>query len=348
MVLIRIFCLFVFVALLGARAAEAEVPVRDTLVYKDGDRLQGRVISTSKDFIVFQSDRFGQLTVATSQAVVIKAEVTVPAPVATTPTKPAAPVETVSPKSERAEHERIFRWENFSPALVTAKVREFFGPWHGRLAVSTEVVSDTAERGNLSIESQLKRKWTADEVQLNARYDFSQTSEITTTDMVKLDGSWRHDFPSNRFLQYRPALEWNRASFTADKLTPNDYLLVQQEIGVGLSLLNKPTRKVRAGVSENLFNTWTQSPPKSSTSRTVESVFLESELKLPGGLLLTDRGVYYYSLTSRADGWENRIDLTKKFTETLSTAIRHDTRQGSPDGKAQDYTRLKLLIGLDF
>ena len=66
------------------------------------------------------------------------------------------------------------------------------------------------------------------------------------------------------------------------------------------------------------------------------------------GLLLTDRGVYYYSRSSRRDGWENRVELTKKFTETLSTAIRHELRRGSPDGRAQDYDRLKLLLGLDF
>ena len=64
--------------------------------------------------------------------------------------------------------------------------------------------------------------------------------------------------------------------------------------------------------------------------------------------LLTERGVYYYSFSSRNDGWENRIELTKKFTETFSTAIRHEIRRGSPDGTAQDYTRLKLLLGLDF
>ena len=93
---------------------------------------------------------------------------------------------------------------------------------------------------------------------------------------------------------------------------------------------------------------WTTSEPTSHSSRTAESVFLETELKLPWGLLLTDRGVYYYSISSKADGWENRIELTKRFTETLSTALRHELRRGSPDGKAQDYDRLRLMLGLDF
>jgi len=54
------------------------------------------------------------------------------------------------------------------------------------------------------------------------------------------------------------------------------------------------------------------------------------------------------SIGSSRDGWENRVELSKKFTETFSTAIRHEIRRGSPDGTAQDYTRLKLLLGLDF
>jgi hypothetical protein len=207
-------------------------------------------------------------------------------------------------------------------------------------------VSDTADRTNLSVEMGLKRKWKSDEVQLNGRYDFSQTNELTTTDLVKADGLWRHDFSKNSFAQYRPTLEWNRASFRSG--VPSDYVLLQQEIGAGINLFGTPRRKLRVGLSENLFDVWTVAPPASHNSRTSESVFVETELKLPWGLLLTDRGVYYYSFSSQGNGWENRAELTKKFTETLSTAIRHEVRHGSPDGTAQDYTRLRLLLGLDF
>jgi hypothetical protein len=248
--------------------------------------------------------------------------------------------------AEQAEAERVSRWERFSPALLAARLHEFFGSWHGRLAFSTEAVSDSTDRSTLSVEGRLDRKWTDNEVQLNGRYDFSQTNDITTTDMVKADGLWRHDFNKSSFVQYRPTLEWNRANFKAG--VPADYLLLQQEIGTGFSLLATPARKLRVGVSENLFDVWNTSPPASHGSRTSESAFVETELRLPWGMLLTDRGVYYYSFSSQKDGWENRVELTKKFTETLSTAIRHEIRRGSPDGTAQDYTRLKLLLGLDF
>lgn len=322
----------------AGRAAGSAMPAHDVLVYQDGDRVQGRLIRQEGQMLVFQSDRFGLLQVPADRAVVIKAE------------KPAATVAAATPPekkaAERAEAERVSRWERFSPAVLTAKLRDYFGPWHGRLAFSTEVVSDTADRSNLSLEGRLGRKWRADEVQLNGRYDYSETNALTSTDMVKGDGLWRHDFTQNSFIQYRPTLEWNRANFRAG--VPADYVLFQQEIGTGFTLMAKPSRQLRVGVSENLFDVWNTSPPESHSSRTSESAFVETESRLPWGMLLVERGVYYYSFSSQNEDWENRVELTKKFTETFSTAIRHELRRGSPDGTAQDYTRLKLLLGLDF
>lgn len=339
------------VAVRAAEPAEPGTPVRDVLVYKDGDRVQGRLLRQEDNILVFQSDRFGVLQVPVDRAVVIKAEKPAAPVAATPPVKPVPPAvqewQQEKKAAERADAERAFRWEMFSPAVLAAKLRDYFGPWHGRLAFSTEVVSDTADRSNLSLEGRLDRKWTAGEVQLNGRYDFNQTNDLTTTDTLKADGLWRHDFnKKTSFIQYRPTLEWNRASFKAG--APADYLLLQQEIGTGVSLLATPARKLRVGVSENLFDVWNTSPPESHSSRTSESAFVETESRLPWGMLLTERGVYYYSLSTRNEGWENRVELTKKFTETFSTAIRHELRHGSPDGTAQDYTRLKLLLGLDF
>jgi hypothetical protein len=331
------FIILFVLGLVVGRAAEPAVPARDVLVYKDGDRVQGRLIGRNDGIIVFQSERFGELRVPADKADVVPAKGPAAAPVAATPA--------AVPNGESAAEEAR---ATAGLARLAARLRDGFKPWSGRLAFSTEIVSDTAERSTLSLEGRLSRKWTSDEVQLNGRYDFSQTNDLTTTDMLKADALWRHSFSKQRnsFVQYRPTLEWNRANFRSGR--PADYVLLQQEIGFGISLITKPERKLRMGVSENLFDVWTTSPPASHNSRTVESAFIETELRLPWGLLLTDRGVYYYSFASQDDGWENRIELTKKFTATLSTAIRHETRQGSPDGTAQDYTRLRLLLGLDF
>ena len=330
---------------LGSRAALAEGNGRDILVYKDGDRLQGRLVEKTDKIIVFQSDRFGEVKVLVENAVVIKAEQTVAAAPAKG-VKPAAAGGDKAKAADRAEAERLSALEHLSPAALTAMMRDFFGPWHGRFAFSAEAVSNTADQHNIGGEVRLQRKWGANEVQLNTRYDYSKTNTLTTTDLLKMDGLWRYNIPVNRFVLYRPAAEWNRASFKNG--VPNDYVQLQQELGTGFSLLAGPRRQVRLGVSENLFDIWNTTSDASHTSRTVESGFIETELKLPWRMSLTQRGVYYYSFATGQDGWEDRVELSKKFTETLSTSIRHEIRRYNPNGTTQDYTRLKLLFGLDF
>lgn len=326
------------------RAEDATATTRDALVYKDGDRVQGTLVSRVDGMIVFKSDRFGELRVPAADAVVILAEKPdgVMKPVVAQGIHPATPAK---PRAEIEEEERASLWERFSPSVLTAKVRNFFGPWHGRIQASTEVVSDVAERNNLAVEGHLQRKWERDEVQLNGRFDYAETDDVPTTDLVKAWGQWRHDFNKWRFAQYRPTFEWNRASRRAG--VPNDYVLLQQEIGLGFTLLAKPTRTLRAGVSQNLFDIWNTAPTSDHSSRGVQSIFEEAEWTLPWRMRLSQRGVWY-PVRGQTDGWENRVELNKKLTETLSTSLRHEIRRNNPDGSAQDYTRLKLLFGFDF
>ncbi|MBI5771548.1 MAG: DUF481 domain-containing protein [Verrucomicrobia bacterium] len=336
----------------GLRAAGADAAARDILVYKDGDRIHGRVLRREGDVLVFQADRFGEVRVKAADAVVIKGEPP-PVPARPAPTLAAAPASPrpVTPKPEpksaetHAEEEKLFGWEWFSPSVLTARLREFFGPWHGRLALSSDVVADTAERNSYAVDATMRRKWERDEVQINGRLDYAQTNDVTTTDTIKGTALWRHDFNKRQFAQYRPTLEFNRANRRAG--VPNDYVLLQQEIGSGISLVSTPTRKVRAGVSQNLFDLWNSAPVADHTSRGVQSTFEELELTLPWRMGLTQRGVWY-PVRDRDDGWENRLELNKKLTETLSASLRHEIRRNNPDGTAQDYTRLKLLVGLDF
>ncbi len=337
-------------------AADSSTNARDTLVYKDGDRIMGTVVLKTATEIVFKSDRFGELRVPASDAVIIPAES--PEAARRPPAAPSAvtamPVVTPPPATKRAvaeaaaereEVERMTIWDRFTPGVMTARVRQFFGPWKGRFAFSTEVVSDVAERNNHSIEGRVTRKWEKDELQMTGRFDYAETNDVPTSDMVRTSGSWRHDFNKKWFAQYRPSAEWNRASKRQG--VPNDYLMLQQEVGAGYNIYSTPSRKVRAGVSQNLFDIWNSAPVADHTSRAVQSAFEEVELKLPWQMGLTQRGVWY-PVAGNADGWENRFEVNKKLTETLSTAVRHEIRRNNPDGSAQDYTRLKLMFGFDF
>jgi hypothetical protein len=339
LVLVAVFCL-------APALAKDEVPPadpaaangRDVLIYKDGDKVKGHFVERVGDTIVFKSDRFGELRVLVSEAEVVMVK--------------KAPSAVTAKKKEQVvvqEEDASPIWTRFTPWALTASVRRFFGPWHGRFAFSTELVSDTKDRNTVTVESQLQRKWARDEVQLTGRYDFSRTAGTTTTDMIKAAGSWRHDFPARYFSQYRPTVEWNQAAVSGS--LPSDYVLVQQEIGAGVTALNNPDRKLRMGLSENVFDIWiTETGSEAHSSRLAQSTFIEVEWKLPLRLMLTERGVWYFRspLDGQDTGWENRLELNKKLTETLSAAMRHEVRHNNPDVRVQDYTRLKLLLGLDF
>jgi hypothetical protein len=320
-------------------AVTAPVKV-DVLVYNDGDRIRGRLVDRSVDSWVFVSERFGLLRVPLADAKVILGTPEAAAAIA------RADAAEARLKADEADSGSFLRWSMLSPSSLAQQLRDFFGPWHGRFAFSTSVITNTTETTNDTAEAHLKRKWPKDTVDLNARFDFADSNHVTTTDVLKADASWRHDFPDKLFSIYSPSVEWNRA-FLLDGV-PSDYILLQQEIGVGVSLLAKPNRNLRVGIAENLFDVWQTTPPESHTTSTVESLFLEADMKLPWRMTLTERGVWYYSIASGRDGWENKVDLNKKLTETFTVGIRHETRHNNPDVRVQDYTLLKLLMGIDF
>jgi len=79
-------------------------------------------------------------------------------------------------------------------------------------------------------------------------------------------------------------------------------------------------------VSENLFDTWNTAPASQHISRGVVSTFEETEFSMPWRITFSQRGVWY-PVQHQEDGWENRIELNKKLTETLSTSLRHEIRR---------------------
>lgn len=312
-------------------AGGAAKPMLDELVYHDGDRVRGRFVEQVGETIVFQSERFGLLHVAAKEAEVILAQM------------PDPEVVPVVEESERVP--LTVERGPFSPRAVARELKEFFGSWHGRFNVGAEALNNTRDQSSVTVEARLQRKWKRDEAQMNLRYDYSALENVTSTDMVRGDAVWRHDFPKRFFAVYRPALEWNRAYFRSG--VPADYVLLQQEIGAGINLFNVPTRKLRAGVSENMFDTWLTSEGE-HVAQTVESVFAEFEAKLPWRITLTNRGIWYYSISDNTDGWENRFEISQKLTETLTIGARHEIRYNNPDVRVSDYERLRVLFGFDF
>ncbi|HYP16474.1 MAG TPA: hypothetical protein VEQ65_04615, partial [Opitutus sp.] len=308
-------------------------PKLDELVYVDGDRVRGHFIEKQGDVLVFRSERFGLLRVPSSEADVL---------IAKEPETSTAVAEAVAGEDKA---DVIVEHGPFSPLAMARELKEFFGSWHGRFTIGAEVLQDVSDHTSVTADARLQRRWKSDEVQLNLRYDLASVNEVVATDMLKGDALWRHELPGRFFTVYRPTIEWNRAFYRDD--LPSDYVLLQQEVGAGINVFIQETRKLRVGASENIFDTWV-TPIDAHFSQTVESLFTELEFKLPWRITVTNRGVWYYSIADKTDGWENRFEISKKLTETLTIGARHETRHNNPDVRSADYERLKMLFGFDF
>lgn len=337
-------CLFAFAAFVAwlpaARAQTAAVvapeipPTPHVLVYPDGDRVQGRVVAREGDVIVFRSARFGEIRVAAKDVTVITAPVA--AQRALVPAKSdgtSAGAATAEP-GEASEPEGLARF-----------LKSVFGEWHGRFAFSTQVKHDASDRADVMVEGRIKRTWDKDEVNVAARYDYNETNGVDTTDKFTGNGLWRHRLKEPFFTVYRPSYEWNRAA-TLGAIS-YDYILLQQEVGLGLTVIKTDRWNVRIGVAENFFDNWDLTADQHRASN-AESVFLEADLKLPWRVTLTERAVYFYSLKTGNDGWENQFEITKKLTDTLSLGLRQESRHNDPDLRAEDYSLVRFLVGFDF
>jgi hypothetical protein len=306
----------------------------DVLVFTDGDRVQGTFVRRENGKIIFQSLRFGNLSVPEADATV---EVTTPPPppiIAPMPSEAEGPMslyeQILLTRLRRRVEQGIVRW---------------WEPWVGRLAASTDIVHDAKDRSIFLAEGRVRRNWARDEVRLEARYEYREENEEKTVDMIKGTGLWRHDVSNRIFGSYRPLLERDRVN--SNGFQPFPYILLQQQVGAGVHLLRRERIKLRAGVAENFFNVWAIDDEAKSYEH-IESAFFEAEMALPWRITLTERGVWYYAIKDATQGWENEFEFSKKLTDSLSLGLRHEFRRNNPDSRVQDYERLRLLIGYDF
>ncbi len=306
----------------------------DVLIFNDGDRVQGTFVRRENGKIIFQSDRFGNLSVPENEAAVEVTSQPAPPIIAPMPTEPDAPPsiydQILLKRLRKRVEEGIVRW---------------WEPWTGRLAASTDIVHDSKDRKVFLAEGRVRRNWAKDEVRLETRYEYREENDVRTVDLIKTTGSWRHDVSNWIFGSYR--LLGERDDVNSGGFQPFPYVLLQQQVGAGVHILRRERIKLRAGVAENFFNVWAIDSDEKSSEH-VESLFVEAEAVLPWRMTLTQRAVWYYSIKDRSQGWENEFEFSKKLTDSLSAGIRHEFRQNNPDSRVQDYERLRFLIGYDF
>ncbi len=325
--------------LLGMMARGAEV-----LVYHDGDRVQGRLVRQEGDVIVFQSPKFGEIRVNAAE-VELQTEVAVTPPVAPTPASaPAVAVVAAVPVSTAS-----------TPAAADAvQAPRWWHPWTGRLSVALQWLEDTTSNEDLGVDFRLERKWVRDELRFETHYTRKVSSDVLTEDITRGSVYWRHDLPRRFFSLYNPVVEWDKAfKGFAPTIPVVEYVLTQQQLGIGYTLMDTERASLRAGVAENWIGVRLLHPVQGNFTAWFESVFAEAELTLPRGWKLRERGqIYFYRRdpdSRESDrGWDNSVELTKQLTDQFSLTLRHEYRVNRPSLQGADYEKLRLLLGLDF
>lgn len=332
----------------SAPAADAAV-ASQVLIFKDGDRLSGRLLRQEGDILVFESRHAGELRVPVDAA---RVETLTPNQ-ATAPAGVAAPAAIVAAGGSAAAQAAAAAgappgtttpwWK--SPGAFSENVVNFLGAWKGHFGVGLSLVDDQGHGENLGADLSFSRKWTNDEAKFETHYYYAETDDVVKTDLFKGSGIIRHDFKGPVFVSYRPTVEWNRNHFVDNQ--PADYVLGQHSIGVGLNLIDTPGRKAGIGVAENIFDLWTLDTDEHST-RDTQSLFAEIDWELPWRISINGRATWYYSLATNDRGREDQFDVTKKFSDTLSLGLRWESRQNNPDERIADYSLLRFQLGVDF
>lgn len=327
----------------------APSPALQILILPDGDRLTGQLVRRDGDTLIFASRHVGEVRASARTARL--EPLTRPAEsVATTSVKPPAPAAAaheaprVALRSKPARDSSTPWWR--APSAIGDQVAGFLGPWKGRFALALALTQDGAGSGETyGVDLSFSRKWTHDEARFDTHYYFSQVDGLVKTDLFKGSGIIRHDFRGPVFVSYRPTVEWNRNHVIAGE--DADYVLGQHAIGIGVNLIDTPSRKLRLGVAENVNHLWTLDTDEHST-RDSQSLFGEVELELPWRVSVRARGTWFYTVATGDSGWEDQLEVTKKFTDTLSLGLRREARQNNPDPRIADYSLLRFQVGLDF
>ncbi|HRE80411.1 MAG TPA: DUF481 domain-containing protein [Opitutaceae bacterium] len=305
-------------------------PVKGVLIFSDGNRVTGHLTESG----VFESDRFGVIPYSDREAH-FEPERSVPA--GDTPT---------------VLKERVAAESKVLSDLPLPGKRRWLDPWRINLAgFFDKTLEDGVRRHEYNASLRIERPHDGkDQWQSEAHYEFVRKDGKIDKRRATLQGDWRHDLSARWFTLYRPYGEYDgsnlnhelAAVFGRSRL---NYLLTQQQAGVGIRLIN------RAGFKSMVAANWSWFYVRifhlGDGDIDAPSVMIENEVTLPFGFEFKQTGQVYYNRDTDAPGWENRMDLTKRFGEYLHLTLRHEYRRDYPAVNSNPIDRIRLLFGVN-
>jgi hypothetical protein len=230
----RLHAALLIATLLGPSAVRA-----DWLIYEDGTRLPGRLVTEESDAWVFESPRFGTLRASRAEARVETETTASPAPVQNNPalSAPAPLVGVVEPL----------------PLPPAAEAKDA-SPWSGRISLSLESISEATDRSAFFTTVRLDRRTRRDEASFFASYERRTDNDVLTTELIKSDLSYLRYFKGPWYVQYSPKVEYNLGFKTQDVSLP--YVFLRQDLSGGLKVLDGRFGTLRLGTGPVRFDFW--------------------------------------------------------------------------------------------
>lgn len=309
-----------------AAAARADVGVLD---FHDGNKVTGTLVSPG----VFRSDRFGVIGFSPEQATFVPTQSTVTS--VAEPQPPVSVAEGASPAVERKRPKgRLLENWKFSIAGFWDERSE------GEIRESTYDLLFRFERPKLK----------ADRISGTLTYNYVDKQGIIDRRRATAKGEWDHDLSARWVLLYRPEAEYDGRNLEPDIAAQLgrsriNYGLLQNQIGVGYRLIDKPTYKTTVSANWAFLNL--RLFHYATLNFDVPVVSVENDFTFPWKLSLKHNARAYYLISDDQLSMTSELELKKQLTDFFYLTLRHEYRVDFIS-EANELNRLRLLFGIDF
>ncbi len=316
---------------------------RGVLIFSDGNRLTGVLQQERGQAGRFVSDRFGDIAFSADEAR-FEPERVDDATVAfrgKTSANPVAP----APARAPAPAAPLILAAGAKPPPKPSPAPSALHPWKFKLNGFLDRTDDNGiHRSEYVTGLRIDRNTTSNQFFLDNRYEYAERNEILDRRRATSRGDWRHVLSPRWFTLYTPYLEYDGKTVATGR---NDYLLNQQQGGIGYRLLTGPDYTSRVAATWSFFDL-TNYDLGTESSFSAPSLILENNLRLPWAFELRQKGQVYYLAAEQTFGWDNEADLIKRLNKTLSLTLRHQYRRDYPALGLNPINRLRLLFGVEF
>lgn len=294
------------------------------LRFKNGDRLTGEVVAEADGFIRFRTAVLGEIRVPAAEAEVVyrpnpssESLAGLP-PQGASPAPPPAPAAIVTAPTP-APVARPAANPNPAPRTVAA------GPdpsrWRGKIEFGFKQQSGGTETVDFSLRGEVDRKVERNQYRATGRALYGEKNEKVSSDRYDATFRWRRDFDNHLFSQALTTYFKDRI-----KSIEGSY---EQNIGIGLRVLNRDRHIVNAGVGAT--GQYREAFGSDPTVKLLAEFFEDYTYRINGRFTLTQNTLVQWAddnSTALAGRQNYKVQfdaaLQGKFTDRLSMNLRFE------------------------